>query len=445
MKSERAENSGFYRRAGKYFSLAACFIFLALFPAKLPAQENGALARAQQFEKQAREAFEAKDFAGYLANVRQAAELRPNHPRLLYNLARAYALGGNRQEAVRLLERLAKMGMLTRLETDAELGKLLPASDFQNLKILFERNRQPLNVSSRAFTLSEKDLIVESVAYDSVSKRFFVGSVRRRKILVVAPDGKTSEFSSPQDNLWSVLGMKTDEKRRLLWVCTTVFPQMLGFKKWDEGVSAIFKYDLNSNRLLKKYVLSGASGKHGLGDLVVARNGEVFATDSIAPAIYRINPKSDEIEPFLLDKSFASLQGLTFAPGEKHLFVADYSLGIFSVEMATRKITWLAPASEVVALGVDGLYFHRGKLIGIQNGTSPQRVVRFSLSKDNLRLTGAETLEANHADFNEPTLGVMAGDDFYFIANSQWEMVDEKGASAAPEKWREPVVLRLPL
>ena len=63
----------------------------------------------------------------------------------------------------------------------------------------------------------------------------------------------------------------------------------------------------------------------------------------------------------------------------------------------------------------------------MQNGTSPQRVVRFSLGKDNLRLTQAETLEANHADFNEPTLGVLAGEDFYFIANSQCEMVNEKG------------------
>ncbi|HEX8370065.1 MAG TPA: hypothetical protein VF604_16075 [Pyrinomonadaceae bacterium] len=445
MKSKRAENSGSNRGGWKYFSLAACFIFLSLFPANLPAQETDVLARARQFEKQAGEAYEAKDFASYLANAGQAAELRPNHPRLLYNLARAYALGGNRREAVRLLERLAKMGMSTRLANDVELEKQLPASDFQNLKTLFERNRQPLNVSSRAFTLPEKDLLTEGVAYDSISKRFFVGSVRQRKILAIATDGKTSEFSSPQDNLWSVLGMKTDEKRRLLWVCTTAFPQMLGFKKADEGVSAIFKYDLNSGRLLKKYVLSSASGKHGLGDLVVARNGEVFATDSVSPAIYRINPKSDEIEPFLLDKSFASLQGLTFAPDEKHLFVADYSLGIFSVEMATKKIAWLAPASEVVALGIDGLYFHRGKLIGVQNGTNPQRIVRFSLSRDNLRLSQAETLEANHADFNEPTLGVIAGGDFYFIANSQWEMVDEKGETGAPEKWREPVVLRLRL
>jgi sugar lactone lactonase YvrE len=446
MKSERAENSGFYRRrCGKYFSLVACLVFFVYLPVNLPAQETGALARARQFEKQAGEALEAKDFAAYLANVRQAAELRPNHPRLLYHLARAYALSGEPQPAVRLLERLAKMGMLTRLETDEELKKQLPASDLQNLKTLFERNRQPLNTSSRAFTLAEKDLITEGVAYDSISGRFFVSSVRQRKILAVAPDGKTSEFSSPRDNLWSVLGMKTDEKRRLLWVSTTAFPQMLGFKKTDEGASAIFKYDLTSGRLLKKYVLASASGRHGLGDLVVARNGDVWATDSVSPAIYRINPTRDEIEPFLVDKSFVSLQGLTFTPDEKHLFVADYSQGIFSVEMATKKIKWLAPAGEVVALGVDGLYFHQGKLIGVQNGTNPQRVVRFSLSKDYLRLTAAETLEANHADFNEPTLGVLVGRDFYFVANSQYEMVDEKGEAGAPEKWREPVVLRLRL
>lgn len=443
MKTKRGEKNLLFNR--KIHFAIACFVFVNLFPIYLSAQEATPLIRAQQFEKQASEAFQKKDFAAFLSNIRQAAELRPNHPRLLYNLAKAYALNDNPAEAVRLLERLARMGMLTRFENDKDFENRIAAGDFQKIKNLFAVNRQPLNQSLRAFTLPEKDLVAESVAYDSVSKNFFAGSIHLRKIVAIDQNGKSKEFSSPTDNLWSVLGMKTDEKRRLLWVCTTALPQMKGFQKSDEGASGIFKYDLKSGKLVKKYLLPGGDAKHGLGDLVIGKNGDVFATDSVSPAIYRVNTKSDEIEVFLNDKSFVSLQGLTFAPDEKRLFVADYSLGIFSVEMTTKKITRLTPAAEVVLLGIDGLYFHKGKLIGVQNGTNPQRVARFSLSKDNLQITASEALEANHADFAEPTLGVLVGDDFYFVAASGWETIDEKGELADAAKLREPVVLRLKL
>jgi hypothetical protein len=443
MKTKPGEKKSLY--IWKIYFAAASFVFISLFPTFISAQETTSLARAQQFEKQAGEAFQAKDFAAYLLNLRQASELRPNHPRLIYNLAKAYALNDKPAEAAKLLERLARMGMLTRFENDKDFENRIAANDFQKIKNLFAVNRQPLNQSLRAFTLPEKDLVAESVAYDSVSKSFFVSSIHQRKIVRVDGSGKTTEFSSPADGLWSALGMKIDEKRRLLWVCTTALPQTRNFQKSDEGASGVFKYDLKSGKLLKKYFLPAGADKHGLGDLVISKNGDIFATDSVSPTIYRVNSKSDEIEIFLTDKSFASLQGLTFAPDEKRLFVADYSLGVFSVEMATKKITWLTPASDVAVLGIDGLYFHKGKLIGVQNGTNPQRIARFSLSKDNLQITGSEALEANHADFAEPTLGVLVGDDFYFVAASGWETIDEKGELAEAAKLREPVVLRLKL
>ncbi|MCA1642610.1 MAG: hypothetical protein LC785_11810 [Acidobacteria bacterium] len=56
-----------------------------------------------------------------------------------------------------------------------------------------------------------------------------------------------------------------------------------------------------------------------------------------------------------------------------------------------------------------------------------------------------ETLEANNPAFDEPTLGVLARDQFYFVANSQWGAIDEKGRLAPDEKLREPVVLKLKL
>ena len=121
----------------------------------------------------------------------------------------------------------------------------------------------------------------------------------------------------------------------------------------------------------------------------------------------------------------------------------DYAKGVFDSQ--TKRYTPLAPAPDSTMLGIDGLYFYRGGLVAVQNGVSPQRVVRLFLSADATSIERFETVAANDPVFDEPTLGVLVKDRFYFIANSQWGAVDEQGRLAPPEKLKEPVVLKLRL
>jgi hypothetical protein len=73
------------------------------------------------------------------------------------------------------------------------------------------------------------------------------------------------------------------------------------------------------------------------------------------------------------------------------------------------------------------------------------RIIRLHLKKDSRAVERLEVLEANNPLFDEPTLGVLVRDSFYYIANSQWGSVDEKGQLAPPEKLREPVILKVKL
>jgi len=66
--------------------------------------------------------------------------------------------------------------------------------------------------------------------------------------------------------------------------------------------------------------------------LTIQSNGDVFTTDSLSPAVYLIRPQKDEIELFLEDAGFGSPQGLAFSGDERHLFMADYSTGLFDIE-----------------------------------------------------------------------------------------------------------------
>ena len=48
--------------------------------------------------------------------------------------------------------------------------------------------------------------------------------------------------------------------------------------------------------------------------------------------------------------------------------------------------------------------------------------------------TAFKVLEANNPVFDEPTLAVLSGDTLFYIANSQWAAIDEKGKLAGDDK-----------
>jgi sugar lactone lactonase YvrE len=395
------------------------------------------------YESMALKAYQQKDYASFLENMKKAIELRPNHPRLMYNLAVAFALNSRPADAVQWLRKTAEMGLVFAAASDRDFDSIKTTSEFQAVLKQFEKNKSPKVSSLHAFTVHEKGLVPESVAYDSLEQVFYLGSVYKRKILRITKHGEVTVFAGESDDLWSVMGMKVDKARRLLWVCTAAHNQMAHYKKEDEGKSALFKYDLQSGKLIATYQPADKSKPHWLGDLVLNSQGDVFATDSVTPAVYVLRRDQQQLETFLEGPPFVSPQGLDFTRDQKHLFVADYSKGIFVVDTQTKKVTNIA--ANFTLLGIDGLYFHKGTLLCVQNGVNPNRLIRLFPNKDLSRFERFQTLEANNPVFDEPTLGVLVKDDFYFVANSQWGAIDPTGHLASEDKLRDPTVLRVRL
>jgi hypothetical protein len=79
---------------------------------------------------------------------------------------------------------------------------------------------------------------------------------------------------------------------------------------------------------------------------------------------------------------------------------------------------------------IDGLYFHGGSLIAIQNAFMTPRVVRFHLTRDLGAIERFEVLERRNPLFEGVTTGVIAGDEFYYMANIQ----DDKTTGFKPIK-----------
>ena len=88
---------------------------------------------------------------------------------------------------------------------------------------------------------------------------------------------------------------------------------------------------------------------------------------------------------------------------------------------------------------------HGGAIIAVQNGVSPARVMRFTLNAAADSIVEATVIDRNSVLADEPTLGVVVGDDFYYIANSHWEKYTETGELRPGVTLRPPMILRLRL
>jgi sugar lactone lactonase YvrE len=282
----------------------------------------------------------------------------------------------------------------------------------------------PLRSSELAFTINEKDLIPEGIAYDPARKEFYVGSLLKRKIVRIDSSGRASDFASEgQDGLFKVLGMKVDPKRRTLWVCSAAGN---GAKEFD-GYAGIFKYDLRTGKLIRKYVLDGKQGPHLFNDIVINAEGDAFFTDSKSGGVYTIKRSKDAVEGFIEPKTFDYPNGIALSPDEKILLVAAAE-GIYRINIADKKRSPLAaPEGENIA-GFDGIYFYRDSLVGIQNGTEPVRVVRLYLSPAMDKVTRLQVLDSDNRMFQIPTTGTIVGMQLYFIGNSQLTSLRNDGS-----------------
>ena len=375
---------------------------------------------------------------------RLEAELRaaPGHGGLLFRLARERALAGDAEGALRDLREAIATGLDLDIETESAFRLFSHRPEFMELLDRALDQRVVARTSTVAFRVAEPDLIPEGLAHDPVTGDFFLGSVHKRKIVRVGADGKVRDFAtSGQDGLSEVLGLKVDPERRLLWA-------MSAGGKADgprEGWSAAFVYDLASGQLRRRYPLDDAPGKHLLNDLALAAGGRAFLTDSASGAVWRVDPGAETPAPLVPAGRLDYPNGIALSGDERRLYVADFASGISIVDPATGRVQPLPHPANVSLHGVDGLYWHPSGLVAVQNGAGTERVVRFRLSPDGLRVVGLDVLESRNPLFAIPTTGAIVGADFYFIANSLLDRLGPDGRLKPNPRLEEVVVLKAPL
>jgi hypothetical protein len=102
------------------------------------------------------------------------------------------------------------------------------------------------------------------------------------------------------------------------------------------------------------------------------------------------------------------------------LFIADYVKGLYKLDLSNKSLVKVEPDFEASIKAIDGLTFHKNGLIAIQNGIVPMRVTKYHLGGNKKVLSSYQVIDAGHPAFNEPTIGCVSKNTYYYVANSQW-------------------------
>jgi sugar lactone lactonase YvrE len=306
----------------------------------------------------------------------------------------------------------------------------------------------PVARGTIAFRLADRALIPESIGYDPTNRVFYVGSMYKRKIIRIGPDGQVSDFvPSAADGIWSVLGIKVDPSGRELWAnaCNLAdrSPPMMPDDPATRGHGGLFRFDLQTGRLIRKYTVGWAMAPRCFNDLAFTPDGSVYLSSG-PDGIYRIAPGAERVELFSEYPSF--INGIATSDEGRLLVLGDYR-GAQLMDIATRTTRPIAaPAGETLG-GIDGLYIRGQTLVAVQNGlrSRPARVIQAELTPSLDRVTCVAVLDRNRPEFDIPTTGVLVGNDLLYVASSQLRRFNEDKTIFPTEKLTESVIIRTPL
>jgi sugar lactone lactonase YvrE len=304
---------------------------------------------------------------------------------------------------------------------------------FQSIRKELVEEEPRTSDSRLAFRLKDPKLIPEGIAFDPIDRRFFIGSTAQKKIIVADMKGEARDFSSPSDKLDPILGLAVAGE--YLYAVSTNGSD----ENHAELRNAVVRFDRKSGRLVDRF---SAPEAMQLNDLAVGLDGTVYVTD-LAGTLFRKKPNEKALVAFGTRGVLRGANGITLGV-DGALYVA-ISTGIARVDINTGEQVKLSQPDTLVSGGIDGLYWYKGDLIGVQNAINPGRVVRLILADNGNRIDGLSVLQSSHhPDFDEPTTGSIVADALYVIGNSHVSHY-QRGTITNPGDLKGTAIIAVPL
>lgn len=376
----------------------------------LPAMANGDAAAAQVHLRAASESYQAGDYEGFTESLEAALKLNPHSIHTRYGLARGYARTGRHTESLQMLHELVELRIDPGMAEDEDLASLRGDPRFAQLLAVLEQKLEPVRKSRHRYTIEQLGLIPEGITIDAATNRMFLSSMRSGAIYVLDEFDRLSVFATVEhDGPLAAIGLEADADRGILWAIGAAFDTVAGFDADAPMRTGVFGFDLATGELRRKHI--GDERFAGFNDVSVAPSGDVYLSGG---GLAVVRNGSDAIEPLATSFPIFGANGISVDPSGSRLFVSSYPVGIAVIDLRTGQANWLQSPDDATLYGIDGLYWHRGDLIGVQNGVDPWRLIRLHLDDGMESVARVEFIEFANDKIN-PTTGAIVGDVIHYV------------------------------
>lgn len=364
----------------------------------------------------ARAAFQAEDWPALNDALDAAQTARPWSLYVYRNRILARMLDGRQEDALALAAKAAQRGLSLTLAGHPAFEELTALDAYAPIADRMTANNAAIGEAGEPREFGQTELLPEAVTYDRKGN-LYIGSVRNGSILRAGKKDKDLTLISHASGGVFDIEVRGDT----IWAAVN---NQLAYEGADPESKFASVMAFNAKTGAPRREIRVGDAEALIGDIEVAKDGMVYASDSITPRILKMEPDGQTLDPFAADPRFANVQGIALDEKNHRLFAADYLTGLFVIDTRTGDVTALDNIADAHLGGIDGLYYYNGGLIGIQNGTTPQRIVWIGLNEQSTAVTTFITMQQNLPGWNEPTHGAIVGKEFRYIATSNWPSYD---------------------
>jgi DNA-binding beta-propeller fold protein YncE len=364
----------------------------------------------------------------------RALAASPGSNGLLLSAIGAALRAQDRDRARALLTRFAAQGGALPAADAKEIGHDLGAPAGDPLLVALIANGAPVEPGSVAATVPAAMRLIEGVAYDDRSRTAYLSSVVGRTIYRVAGTTPVVLLRLTPD-LGSPMAIAIDTRHRTLWA--GLDPKAPGAPASSKGGLLELSFDGRTHRFVT------APKDVAIGDVMVAPDGTAYAGDGRSGAVYRCRPGCAALETVLAPGVLRSAQGMLLSPDGRKLYVADYAYGVAIIDLATGTAKPLRTAPGVAIDGLDGLAWRGGRIVAVQNGWQPARLIAIELDAAGERAVAARVLARSGALSNPTQVAATKNGALLVVANAQWDLY-EKASEPGAVIQQPTTLLRIP-
>lgn len=366
------------------------------------------------------------DAAAALPRYDALVEAAKGNEGVLLSAISVAAKAQDRARLARWLELFVEQGGGFAADDRAEIEALLGTAAVATLA-LAGRNAEPLGEAEILASIPGELQLIEGIAHDRRSRALFASSVSDRRIERIAPNGVRHTLLRLSEAEGFPMGLTFDRSRGLLWAAVDSAP----FREDKPGAGGVMRIAAESG----EHVLIGAEPGTALhiGDIALGPDGSVYAADSQSGAIYRCARDCTQLSLLVAPGRLRSAQGMAVTADGKRLYVADYGYGLLAIDTRDGATVRVDAAPGIALDGIDGLALRRGRLIAVQNGWTPARVIEIGLDRRGMTATSLRVLARGGPAAESPgQFALGRGGEILMVSNSQWARLDKPAAGRSP-------------